>query len=167
MQDGTTFRLFSGEPGARILAAAAQSRQTVAWSSKFLPAATDVQPVALPVRFGDAASLLGFQLQRASSSGQISVTTYWQAGSRTTAPLSLFVHAIDANGQVVAQEDRLDAPAEDWQPGDLIAQVHRLTVPERAGAHWIEIGLYDPNSGERLPVLVDGQTVDHRVLLAW
>ena len=124
-------------------------------------------PLTLPVRFGDAASLLGFQMQRASSSGQISVTTYWQAGSRTTAPLSLFVHAIDANGQVVAQEDRLDAPAEDWQPGDLIAQVHRLTLPEQTGAHWIEIGLYDPNSGERLPVLVDGQTVDHRVLLAW
>jgi len=68
---------------------------------------------------------------------------------------------------VVAQEDRLDAPAEDWQPGDLIAQVHRLSLPEHPGALWIEIGLYDPNSGERLPVLVDGQTVDHRVLLTW
>jgi hypothetical protein len=167
LQDGTTFSLFSGEPGARILAAAAQSRQSVAWSSKFLPAAGDVHTATLPLSFGDAASLLGFQLQRASSSRQISVTTYWQAGSRITAPLSLFVHAIDANGQVVAQEDRLDAPTEDWRPGDLIAQVHRLTLPEQAGARWIEIGLYDPNSGERLPVLVDGQTVDHRVLLAW
>jgi hypothetical protein len=167
MADGTTFRLFSGDLGARILAAAAGSQQTAAWSSEFLPAAGDVQPVALPVRFGDAASLLGFQIQGASSLQQISITTYWQAGNRTTTPLSLFVHAMDANGQVVAQEDRLDAPAEYWQPGDLIAQVHRLTLPEHVGAVWIEIGLYDPTSGERLPVLVDGQTVDHRVLLAW
>jgi hypothetical protein len=167
LQDGTTFRLLSGAPGARILAAAAQSQQTVAWSSKFLPAAGDIHTATLPVHFGDAASLLGFHIQWASSSGPISVTTYWQAGSRTSAPLSLFVHALDADGQVVAQEDRLDAPSEDWQPGDVIAQVHRLTLPKQAGALWIEIGLYDPDSGGRLPVLVDGQPVDHRVLLAW
>jgi len=167
LQDGTTFRLFSGEPGARIRTAVEQSQQTVAWSPTFLPAAADVHTATLPVRFGDVASLLGFQIQGASSLQQISVTTYWEAGSRTTAPLSLFVHAIDANGQVVAPEDRLDAPIEDWQPGDLIAQVHRLTLPEQTGALWIEIGLYDPNSGERLPVLVNGRTVDQRVLLAW
>lgn len=168
LEDGTTFRLLSGAPGARILTAAAQSQQTVAWSSKFLPAPGDVQPVALPVRFGGAASLLGFQIQGASPSRQMSVTTYWQAGDRPPAPLSMFVHAINADGQVVAQEDRLDAPVEDWRPGDLIAQVHRLTLPEHSGELWLEIGLYDRSSGERLPVLLlDGQRVDHRVLLAW
>jgi len=52
LQDGTTFRLFSGAPGARILAAAAQSQQAAAWSSKFLPAAGDVQP--LPCRCASA-----------------------------------------------------------------------------------------------------------------
>ena len=166
LDGGTTFRLWSGDTAARILTAA-QAQQTVAWGSKLLPTTGDVQTGALPVRFGDTARLLDFQIQRVASSGQISVTTFWQVDRRPAKPLNLFIHAIDTSEQVVAQEDRLDAPSEDWQPGDLIAQVNYLMVPEHADPLWIEIGLYDPDSGVRLPVLIDGQTVDHRVLLAW
>ncbi len=167
LEDGKPYRLWSGDPGARMLTMAAQSQQTVAWSSEFLPAGTEVHTATLPVRIGDAASLLGFQIQHAVASRQISVTTYWQASRPVTTPLSLFIHAIDVQAQVVAQEDRLDAPAADWRPGDVMAQVNYLTVPESVGALWIEIGLYDPESGERLPVLIGEQTVDQRVLLTW
>jgi hypothetical protein len=43
-------------------------------------------------------------------------------------------------------------------------QVHRLTLLEHVGALWIKVGLYDRNSGERLPVLVDGQAKSRRFL---
>jgi hypothetical protein len=93
------------------------------------------------------------------------VITYWRAGHTSADSLQLFVHALDAAGQMVAQEDRLDAPSRDWQPGDLIAQVNHLTIPANTGPIWIQIGLYAADSGQRLPVMVDGQAVDQRVLL--
>ena len=92
------------------------------------------------------------------------MVTYWRAGGRIVTPLQLFVHAIGPDGQLVAQEDRLDASAFGWHPGDVIAQLNRMTLPAATSVS-IEVGLYDPGSGERLPVIVDGREVDRRLLL--
>jgi hypothetical protein len=165
LEDGTAFRLYSGELRPQVLEAVSRSQQAAAWSSKFLPAAVDVQPLSLPAHFGDMASLMGFEVQPVDVSGSLRVTSYWQAAEPSTTPLTMFIHAIDSNGEVVAQEDRLDAPSEEWHSGDLIVQVQRFTLPPSAGTVWLELGLYRSDTGERLPVLVDGQIVDSRVLL--
>jgi hypothetical protein len=91
--------------------------------------------------------------------------TYWQAGDHVIAPLQLFVHAIAPDGSIVAQEDRLDASAFGWRTGDLIAQINHLALPDRSGSVWIEIGLYNADSGDRLPVIIDDREIDHRLLL--
>jgi hypothetical protein len=95
----------------------------------------------------------------------ISVITYWQAGSPITKPLELFVHALDSNAVVAAAADGWGAPPIGWQPDDLIVQVSRLNLAPDAGPVWIEIGIYDPGSGERLPVIIGGRDVGQRLLL--
>jgi len=99
----------------------------------------------------------------------IELITLWQVTDpqpvRDTG-LVLFTHALNAAGKVVGQQDQLDAPAWDWQPGDVIAQLHRFTLPPDAtGTLTIEVGAYKPTDLTRLPILVNGVTADNRILL--
>jgi hypothetical protein len=70
----------------------------------------------------------------------------------------LFIHALDATGTLIAQEDRLDAPAWNWREGDVIAQSHRIGLPRDLpqGPVHLELGVYRQADLRRLPVLVDG-----------
>jgi hypothetical protein len=157
------FQLYSFNLGERIWAAAQNAERGATWSPTLYPDEQSAHAITLPVQFGANAELLGFQIT--PEHNQLTVLTYWRAGQPNADRLQLFVHALDATGQIIAQEDRLDAPSEDWQPGDLIAQVNHLAIPAHAGPVWIQTGLYATESGQRLPVMVDGQAVDQRVLL--
>jgi hypothetical protein len=96
--------------------------------------------LALPVDFGGALQLLGYDLRTpAVAPGEIiELVTLWQVTdpqllrpqdlSDANAELVLFTHALDAAGVIVGQEDRLDAPTWDWQAGDVIAQLCRLST---------------------------------------
>jgi hypothetical protein len=78
-----------------------------------------------------------------------------------------FVHLLDMNSTVIGGVDVLHAPPTGWYPGDVIVQVHDLIVDPSAPvgeAYW-EVGVYRDETG-RLPVIVDGQAVGDRVLLA-
>lgn len=71
-----------------------------------------------------------------------------------TTDVVLFTHVLAANGAILTQRDALDAPSWDWQPGDTIVQVHPLLIPPEtgAGAYEAVVGIYDRQSGSRLPV---------------
>jgi hypothetical protein len=90
----------------------------------------------------------------------------------------LFTHLLAPGGDppVVAQQDRLDAPAWNWHPGEVFAQVHRLVIGDDVvtGLYPLEVGAYtrpipspiDPNPPTtRLALFVDGQPVSDRILL--
>ena len=135
--------------------------------------------VALPVDFGGALQLIGYDLRTPEvvPGGTVELITLWRVTdpqplwprnlSDADEDLVLFTHALDAAGTVVGQEDRLDAPAWDWQAGDVIAQLHRFTLPSAfsPGLISLEVGAYRYAGPTRLPVLVDGIVVDDRVLL--
>ncbi len=55
----------------------------------------------------------------------------------------------------MAQRDSLEAPSWDWQTGDVIVQIHPLTVPAGTapGNYRTIVGLYDKLSDERRPVI--------------
>lgn len=95
---------------------------------------------------------------------ELTIVTYWRAGNHLITPLKIFVHALNASGQVVAQQDLLTAPAEGWHPGDWMAQINRLSVPPQTGPLWLEIGLYNPDSNARLAVTFNGQKTDRLLL---
>ncbi|MBN1285308.1 MAG: glycosyltransferase family 39 protein [Anaerolineae bacterium] len=87
------------------------------------------------------------------------LVTFWRAlatyGEKETDGIKLFVHVLGADGSLIDQDDRLDAPAWTWQPGDVFAQVHGVDL---RGAHEIVVGAYDRDTLNRLPVLVSGAT---------
>ncbi len=163
--DQRVYSLYHFDLGARILEAARRSELVALSSPDLYPGSASVYSATLPVRFDGTAELLGFQFVTSTRSSDVTVITYWRAGDQIVAPLQLFVHALGANGQIVAQQDQLDAPSEDWRPGDLIAQVNRVVIPPGSGQVWVQVGLYNPESAERLPVIVEGREIDRRLLL--
>ena len=57
----------------------------------------------------------------------------------------------------MAQDDRLDVPAELWHTGDWIVQVNRVSVPPDMKQVTVAIGLYNPETNTRLPINLNGQ----------
>jgi hypothetical protein len=95
----------------------------------------------------------------------LTLVTYWRAGAAVVTPLQMFAHAVGPDGAIVAQSDRLDASPFGWRPGDIVAQIQHLGLPPGIDQARLQIGFYNSDTGERLPVIVNGQTVDRRLLL--
>jgi hypothetical protein len=112
------------------------------------------------VGFGEGISLAGFTSSQAGS--QFSVSLFWKAGALIDRSYTVFVHAVDATGRVVAQRDGLPVdggwPTTAWPPGRFIQDTHVLTLPAGVdpGQLRLVVGLYDAATGERLP-LASGQ----------
>lgn len=132
------------------------------------------EPIA---NFNDGIALLQAEwLQPTTKAGETaSLLTIWRVldparvGPKST-PLNttdvvMFTQVLDESGNVLGQDDRLDAPSWAWQAGDLIVQIHEIGVGgETATSTQLStgvneykaiVGLYDRTSGERLP-LTDG-----------
>lgn len=82
----------------------------------------------------------------------------WQALQPFTEDWKVFVHLVDANGQLLAQFDgqpREGAyPTSHWIPGELIKDSYPLLMPATAppGPYRVFVGLYNEVTGARLPV---------------
>ena len=101
------------------------------------------------VRAGDTTELLQvWRVDEASAVGPL------LPGINST-DVVLFTHILDEAGNIVAQQDRLDAPSASWQTGDIVIQVHRLQAPPQmaSGIYTAVVGVYDRNSEQPLPVL--------------
>ena len=115
-----------------------------------------VQPRA--ARFGDYVALLGYELSAtAARPGDVlTLVTAW----RLLAPLpeaSLFAH-LTGPGQPPAVADGLGAPGEAWVSGDVLLQLHSLTIPPDAppGDYPLVVGVYTRDDNRRLAT-DDGQ----------
>ncbi len=75
--------------------------------------------------------------------------TYWRVLGPATSPRRFFVHLLDEQGRIVAQDDRNSAPAAYWQAGDLIVQQHTIDA-SAVDQLLLRIGVYDPDTGLRL-----------------
>ncbi len=115
----------------------------------------------LDYRLGDAVALRGYTV--APSAGGDVLTLYWQALDFPHAESSAFVHRLDAAGATTGQSDGPPAavPMWCWVPGEVVADERRL--PGDGPAAGFAVGLYDPVSGQRLPV--QPATDDDRILL--
>ncbi len=95
------------------------------------------------------------------------LTTYWRATDQLPPQLSQFTHVLNDKGEIVTQQDRLMLTSQSLQPGDVFAQIHRLTLPENLppGSYPIAIGLYTQPDGKRLPIMKDQQPHGDRIFL--
>ena len=62
------------------------------------------------------------------------------------------MHVLDEQGRVVAGDDREDVNAATLVPGDLLFQLSSIPLPAglAPGQYQVEVGWYDPETGERL-----------------
>jgi len=82
---------------------------------------------------------------------------YWQTDQPLDQNYTVFVHLLDAGGNLLAQADGVPYaglyPLTNWQPGQIITDSRPIAslLPNAADLDTIAIGLYDPITGERLP----------------
>ncbi|MFN2205740.1 MAG: hypothetical protein ACK2UT_07475, partial [Candidatus Promineifilaceae bacterium] len=100
--------------------------------------------------------LLGMDL--AEENDNLTVTLYWQADEPVDRSYKVFVHLQDAqSSEIRVQSDAVPRgwsyPTTRWQPGEIVRDVVDLpldNVPQ--GSYQINVGLYEEQSGERLPL---------------
>ena len=118
--------------------------------------------VELGVAFDEGIVLQRARFTPVARSDVVGVDLEWRARSRVARDAKVFVHLYDASGQLVAQHDAIPAnetrPPSTWRPGERILDRHGLALPEGATGPWrLVVGLYDPQTGERL-VAEGGET---------
>ena len=109
--------------------------------------------------FGDRLRLLGYSVE--PSSGDVEVTLFWQSIRRMGTNYKIFVHVFQpGTGIPVAQDDsmpdRNDFPTRFWPAGATL--LDRITIPltdAPPGHYGVAVGVYDPLSMDRLPVVND------------
>ena len=118
-------------------------------------------PLATPntsvdgVQFGQEVALNGFDLAVAPAA--LDVVLHWQALDQPTQDYTVFNHLLDPNGNILAQHDSYPQqgqyPTSWWSPGEVVVDSYQLPLPESlpAGAYTLRLGLYEAQTGRRLP----------------
>ena len=76
----------------------------------------------------------------------------WRAKSKMAADYTVFTHILSADGTLFTQHDAPPRiPTSAWRPGQIILDVHELTVPVDQ-PFTLTVGMYRPDTGARLPV---------------
>ncbi len=117
--------------------------------------------------FGGMAQLIGYETQ--PDQDQLILTLYWYDLRQVDRPYVVLNHVVDANGQIVAQADgrpQAGSPLMTcWQPGEVYLDRHVIPLGSQvaSGQYRLSIGLYDAQTGARVPVInaADGTQDDH------
>ena len=114
---------------------------------------------SLGVDFSDKARLLGYNIDGAyRSGGVIHLELFWLVKNPLERRYTVFNHLIAPDGELVAQKDNepVDGfyPTTEWVQGEIIRDQYDVPIPPTApsGSYRIETGLYDADTGRRLPI---------------
>jgi hypothetical protein len=116
---------------------------------------------SLEAQFGPAIQLAGYELGEIAG-GEMPLTLYWRATAPPAGSYLVFIHLVDGAGNIVSQIDTVPAggarPTSGWRAGEVVSDAHVLTIPDDRppGSYRLNVGLYNPDDGARLPVTVDG-----------
>jgi hypothetical protein len=127
---------------------------------------TEPGPISHPAgaSFDGQIELLGYDA--APRDGELVVTLHWRSSQLPDADYTVFVHLLDSDGQVVSQHDGPPQdgayPTSTWDAGEVVMDVHTLSLPQDLppGRYSLRVGLYLPDSGERLRVAGAGDSVE-------
>ncbi len=128
-----------------------------------LPTVANVSRLDEPVSFESLITLEGYEILSVEPGVIMQLVTAWRVEQQLPADLSMFVHLSDAEGNLIAQHDGFDAAAKELQPGDIVVQLHTITLPETNGPVVMEVGLYTRHDEQRLH---HGGTPNDAVILA-
>ena len=116
-----------------------------------------------PARLGEVADFLGYDL--AVQGREVTLTLYWRSLAPMPVDYTVFNHLVGPDGKGYGQHDGPPdggrAMTSTWTPGQIIADTHRLTIAPNAPTDLrLQVGLYDPKTGARLPVVENDRAVD-------
>lgn len=139
-------------------------------------------PMSIPhsqhARVGDAITFLGWDTQPSTSGDTIVATRgqsialdlFWRADQVLKESFTVFVHLVNEQGQVVADGDSpplsgLYATSL-WRVGESLRDAHAIGIPSNlaAGKYFVEIGMYLPSNGKRLPIDLSSGQADKIIL---
>ena len=130
-----------------------------------LPNAEQITP--LNAHFNGDVSLVGYEL--VENERDFDLTLYWQAVDTPATDYSVFIHLSQADESIVAQRDSVPEngtrPTTSWLPGEFIVDHYNLPLPTEPGEHTLWLGLYNPQTLERLPIISDHPTSLNRLQL--
>ncbi len=123
-------------------------------------------PNQINVDFASGIRLLGYEIDRetAVAGEPVYLTMYWQADTPITERYKVFTHLvgdvynINSDNFLWGQQDNEPLngrrPTTTWRTGEVILDRYAipLAADAPAGTYQIEIGLYDPTTGVRLPL---------------
>ena len=114
------------------------------------------------VTFEGQIRLLGHDVACEQDFSGCDLRLYWEALTPVDRDYTVFVHLLDANGAIIAQDDAPPGdpffPTSTWLVGEVIVDDHHLALPAAAppGVYHVIVGLYHWPTGERLQA-VDGE----------
>ena len=143
---------------------------------KIASAAPQTVPrMQIPTQYtwGSQIALMGYDLINAAAPNQgFELKLYWQRATPMDVDYTIFVHALDTNGTIVAQQDRQPMnganPTSLWDDGEIVAERYAFSIPWNASsANRIVVGVYRADTGERLTVVdAQGNVIGDQVTLA-
>lgn len=124
--------------------------------------------------FGDGISLIGYDLiwEEQAGAAVAKVGLYWHSKQKPSAGYTVFLQLLDANGALAWGWDnppcRRTCPTESWQPGEYLRDEYTVPLDNLTpGATYrLVTGMYNPATGQRLPLLSNsGEVMGDFILL--
>jgi hypothetical protein len=146
--------------------------QVEGWPRNFEPP----QPqIAIGANYGAQATLVGFDVDTPTLSPGDTLTArlYWRAEAEFVQNHTAFFHLIGPDGLLYGQVDQIPGagafPTTGWLPGEYITDTYAVPLAPDAplGDYQIAIGMYNPATGERLPVSSPDCQPDVCMLAGW
>ena len=149
-------------PAESFVGQATGSIASIAWLKVPQEQELTVPANAVPIDtvFAEEFQLQFVSAEHADENGLL-INLYWKAlASRPPIDATVFVHAVDENGSMVAQSDKRPHdgryPTFIWDEGELVATSHRLELPHVEGIQLIA-GMYTQPDYVRLPARSGGE----------
>ncbi len=105
------------------------------------------------VLYGDSLLLYGYTL--AADTAQVTLNLVWSALRPVNEDYTVFVHVVDAGGDIVQQRDMMPQqnryPTSLWVAGEYITDAYQFEALP-TGDYCVRVGLYQQNTGQRLPI---------------
>lgn len=127
-----------------------------------IPRVFDIPTVATPVNavFGDQLELIGYTSHRDGDILFIEIN--WYSVDVIQDSYKFFIHVLDNSGMIQSQIDTIPLentyPTNLWAEGEVVTERYQLTLTP--ASRTIRLGVYDPDTGQRLSMDVNG-SVDY------
>lgn len=128
----------------------------------------------LAVNLGGQVHFRGYDLDtdELEPGGTLSLTLHWQAIDGMDVSYSVFAHLLNEDNLVRAQRDFMpgdgETPTTGWIKDEIITDEVDILIPDDVlpGTYTLEVGMYDPTTGQRLFVLDEhGNSAADRIVL--